>query len=49
MQEDVTTQAKEVMKVDAGESAPLNGNDFYTAANGVDPGIYNYTGKNCTH
>ncbi|KAB8077674.1 hypothetical protein BDV29DRAFT_167919 [Aspergillus leporis] len=40
------TQAKEVMKVDAGETAPLNGNRFYAVANGVNPGIYDlYRGR----
>lgn len=34
------TQIKEVIKVDAGETAPLNGNGFYAVANGVNPGIY---------
>lgn len=33
------TQAKEVIKVDAGDTAPLNGNGFYAVANGVKPGI----------
>lgn len=34
------TQAKEVIKVDVGQTAPLNGNGFYAVANGVNPGIY---------
>lgn len=34
------TQVKEVMKVDAGETAPLNGNGFFAVANGINPGIY---------
>ncbi|KAJ6118768.1 SinR repressor/SinI anti-repressor dimerization [Penicillium samsonianum] len=41
-----TTQAKEVMKVDAGKTAPLNGKGFYAVANGVNPGIYDlYRGR----
>lgn len=36
-----TTQPKEVLKVDAGNTAPLNGNGFYAVANGSYPGIYN--------
>jgi viroplasmin and RNaseH domain-containing protein len=35
------TQVKEVIKVDAGETAPLNGNGFFAVANGINPGIYN--------
>lgn len=34
------TQAKEVIKIDAGETAPLNGNGFYAVAKRVNPGIY---------
>lgn len=40
MKEMGTAQAKEVMKADAGKTAPLNGNGFYAVANGVKPGIY---------
>lgn len=35
------TGAKEVNKVDAGKTAPLNGNGFFAVANGINPGIYN--------
>ena len=33
-------QAKTVMKIDAGKTAPLNGNGFFAVANGKSPGIY---------
>lgn len=35
-----TTQPKEILKLDAGETAPLDGNGYYAVANGVNPGIY---------
>ncbi|KAJ5896413.1 uncharacterized protein N7473_005812 [Penicillium subrubescens] len=39
-------QAKTVMKIDAGKTAPLDGNGFFAVANGKSPGIYDlYRGR----
>lgn len=40
MEEMGVIKAKEIIKSEAGETTPLDGNGFYAVANGAKPGIY---------
>lgn len=40
MKERGVTDFKEVIKSEAGETTPLDGDVFYAVANGANPGIY---------
>ncbi|KXG49563.1 SinR repressor/SinI anti-repressor, dimerization [Penicillium griseofulvum] len=47
MEEMGVIKAKEIIKSEAGETTPLDGNGFYAVANGAKPGIYPfYRGEN---